>query len=79
MHVLPVAKRAQVVSHLPDCGSVRATSRQTGVHKTTILSLILKVGEGCRRLHNWMVRGLHVGRVSRARAGIGYAGERQER
>jgi hypothetical protein len=63
MHVLPLAKRAEVVSHLTDCGSVRATSRQTGVHKTTILSLILKVGEGCRRLHNRMVRGLHVGRV----------------
>jgi IS1 family transposase len=48
---------------LTDCGSVRATSRQTGVHKTTILSLILKLGEGCRWLHNRMVRGLHVGRV----------------
>jgi IS1 family transposase len=58
-----LAKRAAVVSHLTDCGSVRATSRQTGVHKTTILSLILKLGEGCQRLHNKLVRGLHVGRV----------------
>jgi hypothetical protein len=63
MHVLSTAKRAEVVSHLTDCGSVRATSRQTGVHKTTILSLILKLGEGCQRLHNRLVRGLHVGRV----------------
>ena len=63
MHVLPLAKRAQVVSHLTDCGSVRATSRQTGVHKTTILSLILKLGEGCQRLHNRLVRGIHAGRV----------------
>jgi hypothetical protein len=63
MHVLPLAKRAEVVSHLTNCGSVRATSRQTGVHKTTILSLILKLGEGCRWLHNRLVRGLHVGRV----------------
>jgi hypothetical protein len=63
MHVLSLEKRADVVSHLTDCGSVRATSRQTGVHKTTILSLILKLGEGCQRLHNRLVRGLHVGRV----------------
>ena len=63
MNVLSLERRAAVVSHLTDCGSVRATSRQTGVHKTTILSLILKLGEGCRRLHNKLVRGLHVGRV----------------
>jgi IS1 family transposase len=63
MHVLSLERRAAVVSHLTDCGSVRATSRQTGVHKTTILSLILKLGEGCRWLHNRTVRGLHVGRV----------------
>lgn len=63
MNVLPMAKRASVVAHLTDCGSVRATSRLTGVHKTTILSLILKVGEGCRRLHNRMIRGLHINRV----------------
>jgi IS1 family transposase len=63
MNVLSLERRAAVVSHLTDCGSVRATSRQTGVHKTTILSLILKLGEGCRWLHNRLVRGLHVGRV----------------
>jgi hypothetical protein len=63
MNVLSLERRAAVVSDLTDCGSVRATSRQTGVHKTTILSLILKLGEGCQRLHNRMVRGLHVGRV----------------
>ena len=63
MHVLSLERRAAVVSHLTDCGSVRATSRQTGVHKTTVLSLILKLGEGCQRLHNRLVRGLHVGRV----------------
>ena len=63
MHVLSTARRAEVVAHLTECVSVRATSRLTGVHKTTILSLILKLGEGCRRLHNRLVRGLHVGRV----------------
>lgn len=63
MNVLSLERRAAVVSHLTDCGSVRATSRQTGVHKTTILSLILKLGEGCRSLHNRMVRGIHAGRV----------------
>src|SRR5215212_9755138 len=63
MNVLPMERRVAVVSMLTDCGSVRATSRQTGVHKTTILSLILKLGEGCRSVHNRLVRGLHAGRV----------------
>src|SRR5215207_3705286 len=47
VNVLSMERRVAVVSHLTDCGSVRATSRQTGVHKTTIISLILKLGEGC--------------------------------
>jgi hypothetical protein len=63
MNVLPMERRVAVVSMLTDCGSVRATSRQTGVHKTTILSLILKLGEGCQRLHNRLVRGIRAGRV----------------
>ena len=33
------------------------------MHKTTILSLILKLGEGYQRLHNRLVRRLHVGPV----------------
>ena len=52
MHVLSMERRVAVVEHLTDGAGVRAASRLTGVHKTTILSLILKLGQGCERLHS---------------------------
>ena len=56
-------RRVAVVEHLTDGAGVRAASRLTRVHKTTILSLILKLGEGCSRLHNRRVRGLSINRI----------------
>ncbi len=38
--------------------SVRAVSRVTGVHKSTILSLLLTIGEKCRNLFDKRVRGI---------------------
>ena len=63
MHVLSMERRVAVVEHLTDGAGVRAASRLTGVHKTTILSLILKLGQGCAWLHNKLVRGLSVNRI----------------
>jgi IS1 family transposase len=63
MHVLSMERRVAVVEHLTDGAGVRAASRLTRTHKTTILSLLLKLGAGCARLHNRHVRGLSVGRV----------------
>ena len=63
MHVLSMERRVSVVEHLTDGSGVRAASRLTRVHKTTILSLILKLGEGCSRLHNRLVRGLSINRI----------------
>jgi IS1 family transposase len=63
MHVLSIERRVAVVEHLTDGAGVRAASRLTRVHKTTILSLILKLGEGCSRLHNRLVRGLSIQRI----------------
>lgn len=39
---------------------MRATSRLTGTCKEAILSLLVRVGEGCDRLHNALVRDLDI-------------------
>lgn len=46
MHVLPLAKRAEVVEHLMEGNAIRPTSRLCGVDKNTVLSLLLTVARG---------------------------------
>ncbi|WP_437816573.1 IS1 family transposase [Sorangium sp. So ce1078] len=55
-NVLPMAKRVAVVAHLVEGAGIRPTSRLTGVSQPAILSLLLRVGEGCAALHNRLVR-----------------------
>ncbi|MGK3966351.1 hypothetical protein WMF38_19470 [Sorangium sp. So ce118] len=57
-HVLPTAKRVEVVAHLVEGAQSGPTSRLTGVSQPAILSLVLRVGDGCERLHNRLVRGV---------------------
>ena len=45
MNILKHEKKLAVVSALVEGNSVRAVSRMTGVHKTTILRLINEIGE----------------------------------
>lgn len=48
-------KRVAVVRALIEGCSVRATSRMTGVHKTTILKHLVAIGQGCARLLDQLV------------------------
>lgn len=48
----------RAISVLAEGASVRATTRLVGLHKTTALSLLVEVGEGCKRLHDAIVRDL---------------------
>jgi len=53
-------KRAEVFSMLMEGAGIRTTHRLTSVSQNAILSLLLKVGCGYRRLHNRLVRGLDI-------------------
>jgi hypothetical protein len=63
MNILPREKRVEAISALCEGVSVRATERLTGVNRGTILSLSVRVGDGCATLHDAMMRGLHVSRI----------------
>ena len=56
MSLLSLAKRAEVIAHLCEGAGIRPTSRLASVSQPTILSLLLKVGKGCDRLHDKLVR-----------------------
>lgn len=60
MNVLPFPKKVRVVSALVEGTSIRATERMCDVHKETVIKIGVEVGEACRRLHNVMMRDLHV-------------------
>lgn len=62
-NVLSWERRVAVVCHLVEGAGVNATSRLTGVSKEAILSLLLRAGEGCDRLHDRMVRDLPIREV----------------
>lgn len=58
MNVLPKEKQIQAIAALTEGCSIRATERMTGVHRDTIMRLAVRVGGGCTRLHDTMMRGL---------------------
>ena len=57
-HYTDPATAARIVNLLLEGMSVRAVSRVTGVHKGTILSLLLTIGDNCRNLFDKRVRGI---------------------
>ena len=58
MNVLKPARKLAVLSALLEGCSIRATSRMTGVHKTTIARLLVETGEQCAVLMNERLRNL---------------------
>jgi transposase-like protein len=55
-HYTDPATAARIVNLLLEGMSVRAVARVTGIHKSTILSLLLTIGDKCRNLFNKRVR-----------------------
>jgi IS1 family transposase len=62
-NVLSEEKRVAVATALVEGCSIATTARMTGVSRDTIGRLLLKLGEGCKRLHNKLVRGVEAGAV----------------
>jgi IS1 family transposase len=51
-NVLPRDKQIQIISALVEGVSIRSIERMTGVHRDTIMRLMVKVGQACEALHN---------------------------
>jgi IS1 family transposase len=57
-NVLPRDKQIMVLKCLVEGMSIRGTERLTDVSREAILSLLVRVGEGCANLHDALVRDL---------------------
>lgn len=49
-NILPEAKQVAILNCLTEGVSVRATERLLDVSRETVLSLLVRAGEGCERL-----------------------------
>lgn len=63
MNRLPLARRAQVINCLVEGNSIRSTERMTGVHRDTVMRLMVEVGTGCAMLANEQMRNLRCERI----------------
>jgi len=61
-NVLPTHKQVAVIRALTEGCSVRSVERICGVSRETVLSLLLRVGEGCAELMNDTMRDLDANR-----------------
>jgi IS1 family transposase len=63
MNRLNLDRRTQIVSALVEGNSIRSTERMTGVHRDTIMRLLVEVGTGCADLMDEKMRELPCKRV----------------
>jgi IS1 family transposase len=63
MNRLPEEKRLAIISALVEGNSIRSTERMTGVHRDTILRLLVSVGDACGRFLNEHVRNIRTRRI----------------
>jgi len=59
MNTLKPEKKLAVLSALVEGNSIRSTERMTGVHRDTIMRLLVEVGERCAALMDSQMHGFH--------------------
>ena len=60
---LPREKQIEVLHHLVEGNTLRSTARLTGIHRTTIMKLMVKFGRACKAYMDANLRGLTLDHV----------------
>lgn len=63
MNTLSAEKQSRIIGALCEGCSIRATERLTETHRDTVMNLSVRVGQGCERLHDRMMRDLEVSTI----------------
>jgi len=63
MNILKTEKQEAIIAALVEGNSIRSTERMVGVHRDTIMRLLVDVGEGCEALLNEKMRNLPCRRI----------------
>ncbi len=58
MNVLKAEKKLAVISALTEGCSIRSIVRMTGVHKKTIMKLLVEIGTKCEQMMNEKMHGI---------------------
>jgi IS1 family transposase len=60
---LSVERRAEAINCLVEGNSIRSTERLTGIHRDTVMRLMVEVGEGCERIMREKMQNLPCERI----------------
>lgn len=63
MNTLSAERQSRIIGALCEGCSIRATERLTDTHRDTVMNLSVRVGQGCERLHDRMMRDLEVSTI----------------
>lgn len=63
MNVLSLGKKTEAISALVEGASIRSVERMIGIHRDTIMRLMVRVGNGCASLLDTRLRNLRCQRV----------------
>jgi hypothetical protein len=50
MNVLSMDEKVRIIAAMIEGNSIRSAERMTGMHRDTIMRLVVRVGENCERL-----------------------------
>ena len=59
MNKLSMERQIQVIAALVEGNSIRSIERMTGIHRDTIMRLLVRVGEHCQGIMDTHLRGFH--------------------
>jgi IS1 family transposase len=59
VNILPFERQFQIISALVEGNSIRSTERMVGVHRDTIMRLLVRVGERCQVILDERMHGFH--------------------
>ena len=63
MNRLSVERKAEAINCLVEGNSIRSTERLTGIHRDTVMRLMVEVGEGCARIMDEKMREVQSKRI----------------
>ena len=63
MNTLSIEDRCRIIASLVEGNSIRSVERMTGIHRDTIMRLMVRVGEGCAAVMDREMRNLNCQRL----------------
>jgi transposase len=57
-NILPIKKQEVAISALVEGSSIRSVERMTGIHRDTIMRLMVRVGQNCEKILDNNLRNL---------------------